>query len=98
MRSNRVPSAASASTRRAISMHSRLSPGADRMSTASARGAASVSPAAAPREASGGRYPLVRSATKDVTLDDFGKLFGPNGVMDDFFATHREALHLRKGV
>jgi type VI secretion system protein ImpL len=37
------------------------------------------------RDASTGRYPLVRGATKDVTLDDFGKLFGPGGVMDDFF-------------
>ncbi|WP_426104358.1 type VI secretion system membrane subunit TssM [Massilia sp. TSP1-1-2] len=37
------------------------------------------------REASSGRYPLVRGATKDVTLDDFGKLFGPGGVMEDFF-------------
>ena len=38
------------------------------------------------REASSGRYPLVRSATKDITLDDFGKLFGPGGVMDDFYS------------
>lgn len=43
------------------------------------------------REASSGRYPLVRGAAKDVTLDDFGKLFGPGGVMDDFFAKHLSA-------
>ena len=33
-----------------------------------------------------GRYPLVRASAKDVTPDDFGKFFGPNGLMDDFFA------------
>jgi type VI secretion system protein ImpL len=33
-----------------------------------------------------GRYPLVRGVTKDITPDDFGKFFGPNGLMDDFFA------------
>ena len=43
------------------------------------------------REASSGRYPLVRSASKDVTLDDFGKLFGPGGVMDDFFSKNLSA-------
>jgi type VI secretion system protein ImpL len=43
------------------------------------------------REASSGRYPLVRSATKDITLDDFGKLFGPGGVMDDFFSKNLQA-------
>ncbi|MET0855919.1 MAG: type VI secretion system membrane subunit TssM, partial [Telluria sp.] len=33
-----------------------------------------------------GRYPLVRGAAKEVTPDDFGKFFGPGGVMDEFFA------------
>ncbi|HEU4373794.1 MAG TPA: type VI secretion IcmF C-terminal domain-containing protein, partial [Telluria sp.] len=33
-----------------------------------------------------GRYPLLRTAGKEVTPDDFGKFFGPGGVMDDFFA------------
>jgi type VI secretion system protein ImpL len=32
-----------------------------------------------------GRYPLLRSASREVTLDDFGKFFGPGGLMDDFF-------------
>jgi type VI secretion system protein ImpL len=27
----------------------------------------------------------VRGATRDVTPDDFGKFFGPGGMMDDFF-------------
>ncbi|MEY4921360.1 MAG: hypothetical protein RLY17_77 [Pseudomonadota bacterium] len=37
------------------------------------------------QQAISGRYPLVRSANKEVTLDDFGKFFGPGGLMDDFF-------------
>jgi type VI secretion system protein ImpL len=46
------------------------------------------SAAAAPfcQDAIAGRYPLLRSAAKEVTPDDFGKFFGPGGVMDDFFA------------
>ncbi len=32
-----------------------------------------------------GRYPLVRGAGKEVTLEDFGKFFAPGGVMDEFF-------------
>jgi type VI secretion system protein ImpL len=32
-----------------------------------------------------GRYPLVRSATQEATPDDFGRFFGPGGMMDDFF-------------
>jgi len=38
------------------------------------------------RLAIAGRYPIVRSATKEVTADDFGKFFSPNGIMDDFFS------------
>lgn len=38
------------------------------------------------QDAIAGRYPLVRSAAKDATLEDFGKFFGPGGLMDDFFA------------
>ena len=38
------------------------------------------------RDAIGGRYPLVRSAARDITADDFGKFFGPGGLMDDFFS------------
>lgn len=45
------------------------------------------SAAAAPfcRQAIAGRYPLVRDAAQDVTPDDFGRFFGPGGIMDDFF-------------
>jgi type VI secretion system protein ImpL len=32
-----------------------------------------------------GRYPLVRGAAQEVTPDDFGRFFGPGGLMDDFF-------------
>jgi type VI secretion system protein ImpL len=32
-----------------------------------------------------GRYPLQKSAAADVTLDDFSRLFAPNGLIDGFF-------------
>ncbi|MDT8345343.1 MAG: type VI secretion system membrane subunit TssM, partial [Thermohalobaculum sp.] len=32
-----------------------------------------------------GRYPFDRAATADVTLQDFARLFGPNGLIDSFF-------------
>ncbi|MBD8528372.1 MULTISPECIES: type VI secretion system membrane subunit TssM [unclassified Massilia] len=38
-----------------------------------------------------GRYPLVRGAARDATLEDFGKFFGPGGLMDDFFAKNLAA-------
>lgn len=37
------------------------------------------------RDAIADRYPLVRSASRDITADDFGKFFGPGGIVDDFF-------------
>ncbi len=37
------------------------------------------------RQAVAGRYPLVRGAAQDVTADDFGKMFAPGGLIDDFF-------------
>ena len=37
------------------------------------------------RQAIAGRYPLVRASAQDVTPDDFGKFFGPTGLVDDFF-------------
>jgi type VI secretion system protein ImpL len=45
----------------------------------------SAGPAQFCRQAVAGRYPVVRSAFQDVTADDFGKLFGPAGLIDDFF-------------
>ncbi|MDP2370862.1 type VI secretion system membrane subunit TssM [Rhodoferax sp.] len=32
-----------------------------------------------------GRYPLVPSSTRDVLPEDFGQMFAPGGLMDDFF-------------
>jgi type VI secretion system protein ImpL len=32
-----------------------------------------------------GRYPVVRTSSQDVTADDFGRLFAPGGLIDDFF-------------
>ena len=37
------------------------------------------------RQAISGRYPIVRSASQEVTQDDFGKFFAPGGLIDDFF-------------
>jgi type VI secretion system protein ImpL len=37
------------------------------------------------RQAVAGRYPVVRASSQDVTADDFGRLFGPGGLIDDFF-------------
>jgi type VI secretion system protein ImpL len=43
------------------------------------------------RDAIAGRYPLVRDASRDATADDFGKFFGPGGIMDDFFTKNLAA-------
>lgn len=45
--------------------------------------AASVAPAC--RQALDGRYPLVRASTRDAAPDDFGRILGPGGLIDDFF-------------
>lgn len=37
------------------------------------------------RQAIAGRYPLARGQAKEITLDDFGRFFAPNGLVDDFF-------------
>jgi type VI secretion system protein ImpL len=37
------------------------------------------------RSAVSGRYPLVASATQEVTQEDFGRLFSSGGLIDDFF-------------
>lgn len=31
------------------------------------------------------RYPFTRGSAIDVTAEDFARLFGPNGILDDFF-------------
>ena len=38
------------------------------------------------RKAIAGRFPFVRSSPRDVTPDDFARMFAPGGLMDDFFA------------
>ncbi|WP_213302425.1 type VI secretion system membrane subunit TssM [Paraburkholderia sacchari] len=37
------------------------------------------------KQALDGRYPLVRSSTRDAAPDDFGRLLAPGGLIDDFF-------------
>lgn len=37
------------------------------------------------RQALVNRYPLVRNSSGDVTLADFGRLFAPNGLLDQYF-------------
>lgn len=37
------------------------------------------------RAAVAGRYPVVKASAQDITADDFGKMFGPGGLIDDFF-------------
>lgn len=37
------------------------------------------------KQAINGRYPFVRSSNRDVTQDDFARLFAPGGLFDDFF-------------
>lgn len=44
------------------------------------------------REAIAGRYPLQRTSGKEITLDDFGRFFGPGGTIDDFFVKNLASL------
>ena len=44
------------------------------------------------RQAIAGRYPFTRSSTTDVTQDDFGRLFAPGGLFDEFFQKNLAAL------
>ena len=39
-----------------------------------------------------GRYPLVATSNRDVLPEDFGQMFGPGGLMDDFFQKKLAAL------
>ncbi|CAN7214119.1 type VI secretion system membrane subunit TssM [Variovorax sp. LjRoot84] len=39
-----------------------------------------------------GRYPFVTSSKRDVLPEDFGQMFGPGGLMDDFFQKRLAAL------
>ncbi|SAL03711.1 putative lipoprotein [Caballeronia calidae] len=44
------------------------------------------------RRALDGRYPFVHGSNRDVAADDFGKLFAPGGLIDDFFQKNLAAL------
>jgi len=46
--------------------------------------AASVAPLC--RQATDGRYPLAAGSTRDAAPDDFARVLGPGGAIDDFFA------------
>ncbi|MCG8018681.1 MAG: type VI secretion system membrane subunit TssM, partial [Candidatus Thiodiazotropha sp. 'RUGA'] len=35
-----------------------------------------------------GRYPLERNSVREVTISDFGRFFGPGGMMENFFNTY----------
>jgi type VI secretion system protein ImpL len=35
-----------------------------------------------------GRYPLDRNSVREATISDFGRFFGPSGMMDNFFNTY----------
>lgn len=42
--------------------------------------------------ATDGRYPFVRGSGRDVTREDFARLFAPGGLMDDFFQKNLAAV------
>jgi type VI secretion system protein ImpL len=42
-------------------------------------------PASLCKQAVAGRYPFTGSSPNDIPLDDFGRLFAPNGLLDQFF-------------
>ncbi|HEY9067684.1 MAG TPA: type VI secretion system membrane subunit TssM [Burkholderiaceae bacterium] len=44
------------------------------------------------RQAINGRYPFARNSTSDVTQEDFGRLFKPGGLFDEFFQKNLAAL------
>ena len=44
------------------------------------------------RSALENRYPIIRGSQVDVTLDDFAKLFAPNGLIDSFFKTNLKSF------
>jgi type VI secretion system protein ImpL len=44
------------------------------------------------KEAIAGRYPFEPNAANEVPLDDFARIFGPNGVYDQFFHDNLQSL------
>lgn len=43
------------------------------------------------QQAVAGRYPFVRHSERDVTQEDFARLFAPGGLFDDFFQKNLQA-------
>ena len=44
------------------------------------------------RQALDGRYPLVRGSNRDAAPDDFSRILGPGGLIDDFFQKNLATL------
>ncbi|MEE9491889.1 MAG: type VI secretion system membrane subunit TssM [Gammaproteobacteria bacterium] len=44
-----------------------------------------------------GRYPFFRNASKEMTLADFGRIFAPGGLIDNFFNTNLKAFVNQSG-
>lgn len=44
------------------------------------------------RKAINGRYPFARGAARDVTADDFARLFAPGGLFDEFFRAQLQPM------
>jgi type VI secretion system protein ImpL len=49
------------------------------------------------RRAIAGRYPIARGDAPDIALEDFGKFFGPGGLVDTYFNSHLANLVDRSG-
>ncbi|MFK7913442.1 MAG: type VI secretion system membrane subunit TssM [Pseudomonadales bacterium] len=43
------------------------------------------------QDAIAGRYPINKSATREIQLEDFARFFGPKGIMNTFFETYLKA-------
>lgn len=54
-------------------------------------------PAALCREVTRGRYPFAGGASREVSLQDFGALFGPDGEIDRFIRTNLDNIVDRTG-
>ena len=55
---------------------------------AAAAFSASTGPGALCRAVTTGRYPFDPASSRDAPLDDFARLFAPNGLLDSFFQTY----------
>ena len=73
-----------------------LTSGVSTVTTGAARTALSEAWASAGQkqctDAAAGKYPFNRRAADEISLDDFARLFGPNGTMDSFFQQNLKPL------